>query len=355
MTAVGQSAGAASLSLHNACFRSEPLYQKAISLSGSTTVLVTMTPEEHHNEFLYQAEKLGIDTQDRSITDIAIEVADAPTEAIRRLGYCGAPCSPSELIPESDWATMLHARHTKPNSWLESQIVCSSTYDGSMSHLVAMGQERTQLARVFSAICQAKLNEPQYLLDIYHISEHDDDAVALEKICQAVTDVGFYGAAVSGLLGASGSVTTRNYQVLFDIENPFSELLEKGRFATHTWDVVSLLGGYNDLVPEDSRKGISEWRRMILHYCYTGQLPCETWRPLSQSAMLIRKNGIQHLDHDLLTQSRAQKLLHFAEREGGEGGCDLLWEKVIRFFLKTGNPRYSHETAAIVDKYCPER
>lgn len=312
-----------------------------------------MTPEEHHNEFLYQAEKLGIDTGDRSIRDIASEVADAPIEAIRSLNYCGAPCCPSELIPESDWATMLHARHIKPNACLESQIVCSSTYDGSMSHLVAMGQERTQLARVFIAICRAKLKEPRFLLDMYHISEEDGDAIALEKICQAVTDVGFYGAAVSGLLGASQSPTTRNYLVLFDIGNPFAELLEKGRFATHTWDIVSLLGGYNNLVPEDLRKGISEWRQMILNYCHTGQLPCETWRPLSQSAMLVRKDGIQHLDHTLLAQSRAQKLLQFAEREGGEGGCDLLWEKVIRFFLKTGNPRYSHEASAIIDRYCP--
>ncbi|KAL9589866.1 MAG: hypothetical protein Q9203_001321 [Teloschistes exilis] len=313
-----------------------------------------MTPEEHHNEFLYQVEKLGIDTGDRSMRDIAIEVADAPTEAIRGLNYCGAPCCPSELIPESDWATMLHARHTIPNAWLESQIVCSSTYDGSMSHLVAMGQERTQHARVFIAICRAKLNEPQSLLDMYHISEDDDDAIALEKICQAVTDVGFYGAAVSGLLGASQSPTTRNYLVLFDIGNPFAELLEKGRFATHTWDIVSLLGGYNDLVPEDLSKSISEWRQMILNYCHTGQLPCETWRPLSQSAMLVRKDGIQHLDHTLLAQFRAQKLLQFAEREGGEGGCDLLWEKVIRFFLRTGNPRYSHEASAIIDQYCPK-
>ncbi|KAL8704733.1 MAG: hypothetical protein Q9201_002117 [Fulgogasparrea decipioides] len=354
MTAIGQSAGAASLSLHNARFRNEPLYQKAIILSGSTTVLVTMTPEEHQSEFLYQAEKLGINTQDRSMTDIAIEVIKAPVDAIRSLEYCGAPCSPSELIPERDWATMLHARHTKPNAWLKSQIICSSTYDGSMSHLVAMGQERTQLAKVFIAICRAKLKMPQCLLDIYELSVHDDDAVALEKICQAVTDVGFYGAAISGLLGASASPETRNYSMLFNIGNPFSELLGKGRFATHTWDIVSLLGAYDDLVPEDYRQGMSEWRRMMLLYCHTGKLPFEVWRPMSQSVILIQKDGIQHLDHKLLVESRAQKLLQIAEQEGGERGFDLLWEKVIRFFLKTGNPRYSHEASDIIKNYCPE-
>lgn len=351
VTAIGQSAGAASLSLHNARFRGKPLYQQAINLSGSTTVLVTMTPEEHQREFLFQAEKLGIETRDRPITEVAIEVINAPIEAIRNLDYCGAPCSSSELIPESDWATMRRARHTRPNTWLRSQIFCSSTYDGSISHLVSKGQERTQLAKVFAAICRARLKNPQCLLSIYQISECDDDNSAIEKICQVVTDLGYYGAVVSGLLGAADSSETKNYSMLFDIGNPFSDLLEKGRFATHTWDIVSLLGAYDGMVPGDFRHGISEWRRIMLDFCHTGELCCETWRATSQSALLIRKDGIKRLDHQLLVESRAQKLLQFAEQEGGEYGFDMLWENVVRFFLKTGNPRYSHEASGIVEQY----
>ena len=351
MTAIGQSAGAASLSLHNARFQNKPLYQQALNLSGSTTVLVTMTPEEHQREFLYQAEKLGIETSDRPMTDVAIDVIKAPIEAIRSLDYCGAPCSSSELIPEADWATMRRARHTIPNTWLRSQIFCSSTYDGSISHLVSKGQKRTQLAKIFAAICRAKLNNPQCLLDIYQISESDDDDSAIEKICQVVTDIGYYGAVVSGLLGAADSPETKSYLMLFDIGNPFSDLLEKGRFATHTWDIVSLFGAYDEKVPGDIRHGISEWRRNVLDYCHTGKLCCESWRATSQSALLIRKDGIERLGHQSLVESRAQKLLQFAEQEDGEYGFDMLWENVVRFFLKTGNPRYSHEASGIVEQY----
>ena len=313
-----------------------------------------MTPAEHHHEFLYQAEKLGVETRGRSMGDVAMEIINAPIDAIRMLDYCGAPCSSSDLIPESDWATMRHARHTRPNIWLRSQILCSSTYDGSISHLVAKGQTRTQLAKIFAATCRAKLKNPQYLLDLYQILEADDDDTALEKICQAVTDIGFYGAVFSGLLGAAESLETKNYCVLFDIGNPFTELLEKGRFATHTWDIVSLLGGYDNVVPEDCRHVISRWRSTILTYCHTGELQCDPWRRTSQSALIVGKDGIKSLNHDLLTESRAQRLLQFAEQEGGERGLDLLWEDVIRFFLKTGNPRYSHEATDIVQKYGPE-
>ena len=67
-----------------------------------------MTPEEHHVEFLYQAKKLGIETRDRSATEIAMEVTKAPIDTFRNLHYCGAPCSSGELIPEVEWATMQH-------------------------------------------------------------------------------------------------------------------------------------------------------------------------------------------------------------------------------------------------------
>lgn len=349
ITAIGQSAGAASLSLHNARFRSKPMYQKAIILSGSTTVLVTMTPEEHRREFLYQADKLGIEICGRSMEDIAMEVIDAPIDAIRCLEYCGAPCSQSELIPDADWATMRYARCARPNGWLDSQILCSSTYDGSISHLVAKGQERTQLARVFAAICHARLRDPQRLLTIYQISENDKDDVALEKICQVVTDIGFYGAAISGLLGAAASSRTHNYHVLFDIGNPFSRLLEKGQFATHTWDVVSLFGAYDDTLPQDCREGIFKWRQAILAYCDTGELfPCDIWSPMSRSTLVFRKNGVEHLKQEQLGHTKPERALQFAEQEGGEHGLDLLWEDVIRFFLKTGNPRYSHEALDIM-------
>lgn len=310
-----------------------------------------MTPEEHQTEFLYQAKKLGVEVSGRSITDIARAVIGAPIDAIRSLEYCGAPCSPSELIPEAEWATMVHARRTKPNTWLKSQVLCSSTYDGSISHLIAKGQERTKLSKVFMAICHAKLQNPQSLMKIYHILEEDDDDAALEKICQVVTDIGFYGAAINSLFGASKSDETKSHMVLFDIGNPFTKILEKGRFATHTWDIVSLLGAYDDMMPENCHPGVFEWRRLVLNYCHSGELPCEAWRPTAQSGLSIQKDGIKHLDHKSLANSRAQKLLDLAEQEGGEKGFDLLWENIVRFFLKTGNPRYSHEAEDMMERY----
>ena len=91
ITAIGQSAGATSLSLHSSRIRGHRLYDKAIVLSGSTTVLVTMTPAEHQAEFFHQAKKLDIDTSFSSMEEIAMKVVEAPVDAIRKLNYWRSP------------------------------------------------------------------------------------------------------------------------------------------------------------------------------------------------------------------------------------------------------------------------
>ncbi|KAF4550920.1 Carboxylesterase-like protein 21 [Elsinoe fawcettii] len=123
ITAMGQSAGAASVSLHNCAPRDNPLYRRAIVLSGSSVVMVTMSPEQHRAEFLHQAEKLGIVVRNRSTESIAEDVVNLPVDKLRGLNMVGAPCSGTELISTQDWATMAHARREVPNSWLESQLV----------------------------------------------------------------------------------------------------------------------------------------------------------------------------------------------------------------------------------------
>lgn len=347
ITLIGQSAGAASLSLHNSNLQSEALYRRAIVLSGSSTVLVTMSPEEHQKEFLHQAEKLNIPTEDRTMEMVAKEVANAPLDAIRNLNYAGVPCSNTELIQDKDWATMHHAQQTRPNVWLESQVIACCTYDGSISYMVEAAQDRRHKARTFSAICKARINYAHALLDLYGICETDADDVALEKICQVVTDVGFHAAAVSTLIGAADSVT-KSIFLIYDIPNPFRGTLPQGHFATHTWDIVSLLGAYDDQLPGHYREAISEWRNSVISYCYSGIIGCKPWHVRHKSALRVSMDGVRALSGERLAKSRAEQLVKLAREDGGDQGFDKLWEDVVRFYLKTGNPRYAHELDTVI-------
>ena len=325
------------------------MYRRSIILSGSSTVLVTMSPEEHRQEFYHQASKLGVPVSNKSAKEVAYQLLDAPLDAIRKLEYTGAPCSESELIPDRDWATMYHAQKAKPNSWLESQILGSSTFDGSISYMVEQSKGRKHRARIFTAICKAKLKHAQSLLDLYHISSDEPDDVALEKICQVVTDIGFYAAAVSSLSDHTEH-GTKSCLLLFDIPNPFPGSLPQGRFATHTWDIVSLLGAYDDQVPASHHNAIKQWRATIIDYCYAGKTKCEPWRRGKSSAIVASMDGVDVWNGDRLSETRAERILDLARKEGGEHGFDLLWENVIRFYLKTANARYTHELEAVIGR-----
>ncbi|KAF2224517.1 Alpha/Beta hydrolase protein, partial [Elsinoe ampelina] len=337
ITAIGQSAGAASLSLHNSVPRDAPLYRRSIVLSGSSVVLVTMTPEQHQAEFLHQADKLGIATSNRSSHDIALDIVHLPVDQIRELDMPGAPCSGTDLIPSQDWATMAHARHIIPNPWLESQLLSSCTFDGSISYMVALSQTRKNLAATFQAICKNRLKDPTRLLDIYNITTTDNDQDALEKICQIVTDTGFFNAAISHAKGAQlSSPPTPTYLQLFDLPNPFAGLLPSHRFATHTWDIVALLGPFDHLIPPHVLTVIKSWRQEIITYVTTGTWSCPAWTPEDLSTFHVGTEGLRCLGREEMEAHRASKLMEYAETQGGEAGADMLWEDVVRFFLKTG-------------------
>ena len=65
----------------------------------STTILVTMTPEENQTEFLYQAKKLDLETGGRSMTEIATEVIDASVDPLRSLSIVGRyACAASSFL-----------------------------------------------------------------------------------------------------------------------------------------------------------------------------------------------------------------------------------------------------------------
>ena len=119
-------------------------------------------------------------------------------------------------------------------------------------------------------------------------------------------DIGYFGAAISGLLGAAQRTETKSHLMLFDIGNPFPGALEKGRFATHTWDIILLLGAYDDIIPDGIKGGVSKWRRSIFNYCHSGELRCEPRRQNSQSGLLMQNSGVTSLTHTTLSEGRAQ-------------------------------------------------
>ena len=196
ITAMGQSAGGESLSLHNLSGIEKPLYRRSIALSGT---LVTMPPKSHEqyqSTFLEKAQWAGVNVEGQSSREIVEAMINLPVDKIRDTVLVGAPCPSSKILPY-DWPTMQLAR-SKPETcvdWLEAQIVSSCTYDGSISYIMTTNnKDRFDHAASFMQLARKLLRNPNELFSIYKIHERDDDPTALRKICQFESDVGFLSA-----------------------------------------------------------------------------------------------------------------------------------------------------------------
>ncbi|EME46755.1 hypothetical protein DOTSEDRAFT_52156 [Dothistroma septosporum NZE10] len=340
VTAIGQSAGGESLSLHNISGRTTPLYNRSITLAGTPVTMPAKTPAEHEENFRAQAKKLGIATNgNRTSRDIAKNmIHDTPVEKMRELNFVGAPCTSSEMLPHDRPTMELSASGPETTvDWLESQIVSAAGYDGSISWIITKkNPKRTGHARSFRAIAENTLGQDlaEQLCQLYGVHVRDQDDDTLTKICQFESDIGFICAAEAV---AAGSVKrgVRTYLQLFDLPNPFDGYLEPGKFSTHSWDIVALLGAYDERKSKEYLRVVQDWRSKIIDYCVSAQDP---WSAVQdKKAMSVSNDGLNMVDVNSLPGSdRRRKLGEIAATAKGISGLDLLWEGVCRRWLDQG-------------------
>lgn len=241
-------------------------------LSGTPVTMPAKTPQEHEENFRAQARKLKIAIDNRSSVNIAQDMINAPVDDIRELSFVGAPSTDSELLPYQR-PTMQHSRAGPGGQvkWLESQVVSAASYDGSISYIITKkNPKRGGHANSFIKIASEVMKHADKLLRLYAIMDTDEDMEALEKICLFESDIGFFAAADAI---AQGSIKTKTYFQYFDLGNPFDGFLEKGKFATHSWDIVALLGAYDARLSHSYSDTIRQWRVKLIEYAATGKTP----------------------------------------------------------------------------------
>lgn len=353
ITVLGQSAGGESISVKT--IRS-PVFKHAIALSGGPVTMPSMTPSEHHENFLSQASSLGIaikdaNGKDRNATEIAYDFINADTEKIRELAWVGLPCANSEFFPvEKPSMELTKAGKMVPENWrshftpVEAQIVGTTTYDGGISYnLMSKDDSRKAHAKAFTHIARDVLGDSDgaALCEIYGIKEGMSDPDALQAVCLFESDIGFFAAA---LATCEADLIPKTYFHVFDLPNPFDGPIRKqGEFATHTFDIVTLLGGVSEeRLPGSYKPVVSKWRDTILGFVVSGTPPCEEYvreGRKGRRGLIVNKEGVRDvgeeewLDND---QGRRRRLLELAQRVRGDAGCDVLWMDVGRRFLMKG-------------------
>lgn len=249
---------------------------------------------------------------------------------IRDLAFVGAPCSSSEILPY-DKPTMQNVLDgtLKTPDWLESQIVSSASYDGSISYIMTQGDDsKKDYAKSFHKVAEDVLKNPQALYDLYDMKASDDDQTALTKICQFESDIGFFSAAYS----MAEALPSKTFFQHFDLANPFEGPLGKDKGASHTWDIVALLGAYEEKLRPELIEVIRDWREKIIDYVVDGTPPCAVFGE-ERNALLVTQKEVKEATREDYLDGRRAKLLELADKEGGR---DLVWEGLCRRWLMKG-------------------
>jgi carboxylesterase type B len=353
ITAIGQSAGGESLSVKTI---RDPVFKRAIAFSGTPVTMPSMTPTEHHDNFISQAKSLRIQlrdemNQERSAQDIAQDFIHADIQQIRSLAWVGLPCTNTDYFPVPK-PTMEAARAGKmaPANWrddytpVSAQIVGSTTYDGGISfNMMSRDSSRSHHAAAFEKIARDVLGDADSaeLCKIYGITSTTPDAEALQAVCLFESDIGFFAAAVATV---EANLIPKTYFHVFDLPNPFDGPIRKqGEFATHTFDIVTLLGGvHEERLPASYKPVISAWRDRILDFVVSGKAPCGEYIQGGRGerrGLVVDKDGVRDVaetewpDND---DGRRRRLFELAQRIKGDAGCDVLWMDVGRRFLMKG-------------------
>lgn len=242
---------------------------------------------------------------------------------------CGLRCRLFDIL-------LTGSHSSNGSAGLESQIVSSTTYDGGISYnLMIENKDRICHAKAFvNIVNDSDLSYPQELLDLYGITTADNDPTALRKICQFESDIGFFAASLAQAKGFPG----KSYLLLFDLGSPFEGFLPAGECATHTWDIVALLGSCEKWLEDDDRAAIADLRNRVLKFSVKGEEPWPGWTKDEGKAMVVGREGLSivGLDEYMGANTRRGKLLNLAKMEAGEDGPDLLWSGVCRRFLMAG-------------------
>lgn len=353
VSVIGQSAGAESISVKTV---RDPVFKRAIAFSGTPVTMPSMTPREHHENFISQAEVLKIRVKDdsgkeRSVSDIANEIIAIDVSKIRDLAWVGLPCANTEPFPvEKPSMELIKSGKMAPKNWrsrftpVEAQIVSSTTYDGGISYnMMSKDSNRKDHAKAFSHIATDVLGPSNgaELCNIYGIKPDMPDPNALQAVCLFESDIGFFAAAVATV---EADLIPKTYFQIFDLPNPFDgPIREQGRFATHTFDIVTLLGGvHEDRLPKSYAPVVKAWRDGILDFVVSGKAPCDEYIGQGRKerrGLMVSESGVRNVGEDEWLENdegRRRRLFELAERVKGDGGCDVLWIDVGRRFLMKG-------------------
>ncbi|KAJ5239076.1 hypothetical protein N7468_003695 [Penicillium chermesinum] len=267
ITAAGQSAGGASVvyNLHS----HEPLFRRAVSISG-TSPLMKGFPYEFHEEMYKKAvEALGLrdaDPEDR--INALLTMPD--DELVRKIPVTiqTAPAIDNEVIHPGVSHSVLENLDSKPlpgMEWCQELLIGENEADSSILGWVPPHIRINPAARFTDAVNKILSSQPAVaheILKAYNITPDTPDETAVESVFKFLGDIKFHAPALNFVHGWKG----KGYVYYFNEGNPW-EGPWKGR-ANHILEVFYLFQNFNEFLTAEQKQVATAFAHDVLKFCH---------------------------------------------------------------------------------------
>ncbi|KAJ5520425.1 hypothetical protein N7463_000878 [Penicillium fimorum] len=285
VTLAGMSAGGASVTYH--LHSDEPLFKRAIVMSGTFFLIRALSYEAHEENYRKVLDMLGLtnlspDARMKALLEVPGHdiVAKIPPSALT------APAIDGEMVlPDISFAEVENSYSDVPRgkAWCRDLMIGDSQTDGSSTLLLSImpvlePDMKTNCAKRFSdsihSVLAAHPNEAERILEAYSIADGTPDDRALPSVLEFFNDVMFFAPVLAFARGWNGDA----HVYYFNEGNPW-EGPWKGH-ATHILDLAYLFQNFREfMTPQQQEVGFA-FAEDIFKFCH-GVLQAEDDKGLS--------------------------------------------------------------------------
>ncbi|KAF2176408.1 alpha/beta-hydrolase [Zopfia rhizophila CBS 207.26] len=329
VTAFGESAGA--ISTLNQLYCKEPLFKRAISMSGTLLMLKPLQPPTAEAAYFTVMKELGLEngSAEERIQKLDELVAKTPITAPLMPFLDGdvilTTLTFEKLLSNSDRLDL----PVPGRQWCNDLMIGDAQLDGSVFMYMGLEARRAGIASAFCTSLANNLSNPAAVgtvLQAYNITPATSDDTAMQAILAFATDIAYYCPAIAYAQFWPG----KTYYYQFNEPNPWDGPF-KGS-STHMLDAAFLFQNYNEKLSVEAREVAVSLARDFIKFAngiapwgyYDGDTgSVKTFGPGGTSVSgFVERNGWGNSRRDTL----------FRLKEEGKADLDelsLAWDKFL--------------------------
>ncbi|KLO92837.1 Uncharacterized protein LW93_3991 [Fusarium fujikuroi] len=266
ITAIGQSAGGSSIMhLLDLDLQGESLFDRAICLSGNNLAVPSSTKHAAQDAYNAVLQCLEVDSTLSSEDHVAVLTTTSPDDILSKIPM-SVPLMP---VGETDQLPSFHSIKTHLSSSKNKPplMIGSTDFDAVIFEVLGLfgGRDQGSLAQDFARSLAKSIpvehhDRLERLLNLYGISEAEEDGDTRVKILQFGTDLKYFATSKH----YANCWPAKSWLYYFNESNPWDGP-HKGRSA-HCLDIAYLFLNFNHVMDDSQKKTATDFARDVISF-----------------------------------------------------------------------------------------